>query len=148
MATKIVLPGFLAGLATLIITMATGYLFMLFPAVAVDYTNPAIMRDWHDPLMVFFFAASFVQCWVYAWVWDKTKALFQGTKLVRALNFGFVMWLIATVPGMVITYGSFTLSLLTIVSWTLGGLLSCVAAGLIFVKMNGSKVPEPEVLWN
>lgn len=136
MAKHIIVPGMLAGLAALVINVVVGYVFMLIPSVAVDYTNPAIMRDWQNPLMAFFYAAPFVQGWILAWVWEASKSLFLGSIWKRGMRFGIVMWLIATVPGMIVTYGCFALTLMTVVSWTVAGLFATIAAGWIFAKLN------------
>jgi len=133
---KVLLPGIVVGLSSLILGMAISYLFMLFPTVTADYNNAAVMRPWDDPLMSLFFVYPFVQGIIFAWVWDKSKALFQGTSAKRGIRFGLAMWLVATVPGMLISYSSFPLSLLTIISWTVSGLITSIAAGMIFAKIN------------
>ena len=133
---KIILPGLAAGVATLIIGMIVSYLFMLFPSVAADFKNAGVMRSWADPLMYLFFLTPFVSGVIYAWAWNMSKRLFKGSPAKRGACFGSSIWLISTVPGMVISYTSFSLSLLTIISWTLGGLLSNMTAGMIFAKMN------------
>lgn len=71
-----------------------------------------------------------------AWAWDKTKGLFKGSAEKRGINFGLVIWLISSIPGMVIIYSSFQVSLLMVFTWTLSGLVNGIIAGLVFVKMN------------
>lgn len=133
---KIIWPGLLAGVLTLISGMLINYLFMLFPEVTVDYYNKNIMRTWSDPIMSLFFLYPFVQAIILAWAWDKSKGLFQGTTLKRGVKFGFSIWLIATIPGMLVSYSSFPVSLLTIISWTISGLVVGIISGIIFAKMN------------
>ncbi len=126
---KIIWPGIIAGIVMLILGMAVSYLSMLLPAVALDYNNTSIMRPWSDPLMFLFFPQPFLLGIILAWVWNKTKGLF-------VLKFGLSVWLVATVPGMLISYSSFPLSFLTIFSWLVSGLVNALAAGWIFAKMN------------
>lgn len=133
---KIFLPGILAGIATLALGMGVSYLFMLFSSVAADYANANLMRPWKDPIMSLFFLYPFVQGLILAWVWDKSKSLFHGSTISRGLKFGLAIWLIASVPGMLITYSSFPLSPLTIISWTASGLVNGMAAGMIFAGLN------------
>ncbi|MBI5413285.1 hypothetical protein HZA42_02985 [Candidatus Peregrinibacteria bacterium] len=133
---KILLPGLLAGIATLASGMALSFLFMKFPSIAADYANANLIRPWKDPLMSLFFLYPFVQGIILAWAWNKSKSLFQGTTVNRGLKFGLSIWLIASVPGMLISYSSFPLSLLTIVSWLTDGLVNGFIAGMIFAKMN------------
>jgi nitrogen fixation/metabolism regulation signal transduction histidine kinase len=117
----------------LILGMAISYLFIRIPAVAVDYNNTNLMRPWSDPLMSIFFLYPFVQGLIFSWAWNKTKGLFTGN---RGVKFGGALWLVATVPGMLVSYSSFPLSFLTIISWLASGLVSALAAGIIFAKMN------------
>lgn len=133
---KILLPGIIAGIATFVLGMAVSYLFMLIPTVTADYQNTAIMRPWKDPLMMLFLLYPFVEGILFAWAWNKSKELFHGSDLKRGMNFGLAIWMITTIPGMLVSYASFQLSLLTIVSWLIGGLICTIADGLIFVKMN------------
>ena len=133
---KILLPGLLAGIATLAISMALSFLFMKFPSVSMDYANSNLIRPWKDPLMSLFFLYLFVQGIILAWVWNKSKSLFQGTAISRGIKFGLSIWLIASVPGMLVTYSCFPLSLLTVISWTVDGLVNGPVAGMIFAKMN------------
>jgi hypothetical protein len=133
---KIIWPGILAGIAMLVIGMAVSYLFMILPSVAADYSNSSIMRSWSDPLMSLFFLYPFVLGIALAWVWNRTKNLFKGNTWKRGLKFGFAYLIIATIPGMLISYSSFPLSLWTIISWIVSGFVNAVVAGLIFAKMN------------
>lgn len=133
---KVLLPGLVAGIVTLILGMAVSYLFMLFPVITADYNNVNIMRPWKDPLMSLFFLYPFVLCIILAWIWDKSKTLLNGAWASRALKFGFAIWMISVIPGMLMSYACFQLSLLTIISWTVEGLAQAVAAGMVFAKMN------------
>jgi hypothetical protein len=133
---KIILPGVIAGIAILVLGMLVSYLFMLIPSVSADYANTAIMRQWQDPLMMLFFLYPFILGIILAFIWDKSKTLFKGTLWKRGCNFGLAIFLIATIPGMFITYTSMPYSLMTVISWTVGGLLNALVAGWIFAKMN------------
>lgn len=133
---KIILPGIVSGIVTLILGMGVSYFFKLCPAVAADYLNPNLIRSWQDPLMSLFFFHPFIQGIILAWAWNRSKTLFQGTWTDRGIKFGFVIWFIASVPGMFISYSSFPLSLTTIISWTVSGLINGIASGIIFAKMN------------
>jgi hypothetical protein len=133
---KIIWPGIVIGVITLILGMAVSYLFMLIPSVNADYSNPAIMRSWQDPLMMLFFLYTFIQGIIFAWAWNKSKTLFKGSSLERGGNFGLAIFVIATIPGMFITYTSMPYSFMTVISWTVGGLINSLVAGWILVRMN------------
>lgn len=133
---KIILLGLLVGVVNLILGMIISYLFMMSPQVASDYSNTAIMRQWSDPAMSLFFLYSFVLGIILAWVWQKSKILFHGNWMQRGIKFSLAIFLIDTIPGMLISYSSFPLSLMTIISWTVSGLVCVITAGLIFAKLN------------
>ena len=133
---KIILPGIVAGIVTLILGMAISYLFMLIPFVNADYNNSSIMRTWQDPIMSLFFLYPFIFGIALAWVWNKSKGLFKGSARKRGTHFGLTYFIIATIPGMLISYVSFPISIFTIISWTVSGLINAIAAGWVFAKMN------------
>ncbi len=133
---KIIFPGIVVGIVTLTIGMVISYLFMLSPAVSADYYNAGLMRPWADPVMWLFFLYPFIQGIALSWAWGRSKALFKGTIKQRGMRFGLAIWIIATIPGMLVSYSSFQLSLLTVLSWTVSGLISLIAAGCILAGMN------------
>jgi len=83
--------------------------------------------------MSIFFAHPFILGIALAWVWDKIKGSISSDPKKFALG----VFAIATIPGMVITYSSFQLSLAIVLSWTIMGLVNAYVAGLILAKMNG-----------
>lgn len=88
--------------------------------------------------MMLYFLHPFVLGVVLSWLWhDAKKALGEGgDNRHRALLFGFAVWLVATVPGMLMTYASFQLSLLIILSWTVGSLIALIGASILLVRLN------------
>jgi hypothetical protein len=133
---EIIWPGIVAGIAILVLGMVISYLFMSIPSVAADYNNAQIMRSRQDPLMSLFFIYPFVLGIALAWVWNRAKGLFKGSACKRGTHFGLSYFIIATIPGMLISYSSFPLSLSTIICWTVSGLISAIAAGCILARMN------------
>ena len=134
---KIVLPGIIAAIASFIATMLVGYVFQaIFPSIKSEYENTAIFRPWNDPLMNIFWVYPFIFGITLAWVWDKVKGLFTGTLINKALCFGFVYWVICSVPGMIMSLSSFKITIVMTISWTISGFLQAFAAALVFGKMN------------
>jgi hypothetical protein len=133
---KIILPGIVTGVAMLVAGMAVSFLFMIIPAVAGDYANANLMRSWSDPLMSLFFLYPFVLGFAFAWVWNKTKNLFKGNVVKRGFRFAVAYLIIATIPGMLISYSSFPTSFWTMLSWTVSGFADAFVAGIILAKMN------------
>jgi hypothetical protein len=143
---KIVLPGLLIGVANFIVSMAVSKIFgVIFPSIATEYTNTALFRPWSDPLMLLFFVYPFLMGILFAWFWHKVKNTFTRD-LKGGIDFAITYWIIATIPGMFITYTSMPYSGLMILSWLIGGLIQALIAGLILVKIN--KKSQQEVISN
>lgn len=130
---KIIWPGLLFGVIALIVNLIVSYLFMLIPSVSADYSS-GVMRSLQDPLMMVFFLYPFILGIVFAWLWNTTKGSFRGKW--RACSFGWMLFCLTTIPGMFITYTSFNLSFLTILGWTVSGLITAKIAGFLLVWMN------------
>jgi len=130
---KIIWPGIILGIIILAINMIVSYLFMLIPSVNADYTSE-FMRNWQDPIMMLFFLYPFILGIVFAWLWAKTKTCFKGTN--RGCYFGWMLFFLTTVPGMWVTYTSFKFSILTILSWTISGLISAKISGFFLAWKN------------
>jgi len=136
MTKKFILSGLVIGLINFIASMLVSQIFkIVFPAINAEYTNFNLFRPAQDPLMLLFFVYPFLLGIIFAWFWDKTKNVF-GTDMKGGINFGFTYFIIATIPGMFITYASMPYSLIMIVSWLVGGLVNAVLAGIILVKLN------------
>jgi hypothetical protein len=134
---KIILSGLLAGVAMLAVGFGLGYAMMfIFPSLGAEYANTALFRPWSDPIMSLYFAHPFVLGFILAWVWNKVKGVIGGAGWSgKGTRFGLAYWLV-TIPGMVISYASFPLSLLMVVSWSISILAQALAAGLILSAAN------------
>lgn len=128
--------GLLGGLIILVIGMISSRVFeFVAPSIGAEYQNPGMFRSWSDPLMLLFFVHPFLLGLVLAWVWSNCKGLLKdGTDVMKGANFGAVIWLMSTVPGMLITYSSFAISLLMVFSWTVNSLIELVAVGVFFAR--------------
>ncbi|OGC23365.1 hypothetical protein A2291_06870 [candidate division WOR-1 bacterium RIFOXYB2_FULL_42_35] len=135
---KIIVPGLVAGIAMLVVGMIISKLFNLaVPTLMAEYQNPALFRTRLDPQMLLFFAWPFVLGLALALVWNKVKGVIPGRLLTRATQFGLGYWIVASIPGMLITYASFPVSPLMVTSWTVGGFFQAIAAGAVLAKING-----------
>lgn len=132
---KAILFGLLTGILLLAVGMGLSQLLnALFPQLVTEYANVAIYRPWDDPKMSLFFIYPFLVAILLAFAWMKHKTAFQGSALKKGLKFGLVYFVIAIIPGMLMSYSSFQVSALMVASWTLSGLLYGVIAGLIYAK--------------
>lgn len=134
---KILVPGLLAGVAVLVAQIVVSRVMAaFFPSINTELTNPNVFRSWSDPLMSLYFLYPFLFGLVLAWFWDKYKHAFEGSKFAKIKKFALTYWLIAAIPGMFITYSSFQVSLILVLTWMLGGLVEAFVAAWILVKMN------------
>lgn len=135
---KIIKVGLAGGLAMFVLSMVMGKITgVLFPSLMVEYTNPSLFRPWSDPLMSLYFLYPFVQGFVVAFVWEMFKELCSEKDWVKkGICFGFVFWLLTNITGMLISYSTFPVSFLMIVSWSLSSLVQLLGAGLVNAKMN------------
>lgn len=132
---KVILSGLLTGLIIFLASQIVSRLFgVVFPPINAEYQNTNLFRPWSDPLMLLFFAHPFLLGIILAWFWKKTKSIF-GENIRGGINFGITYWIIATIPGMFITYSSMPYSLAIVSSWLISGLVSAILAGIIFSKM-------------
>lgn len=133
---KIILPGLLAGFVNLLAAMLVSKIFVfLCPTINTAYQNPNLFRSYSDPLMILFFVYPFLLGIILAWFWNETKSLYPSD-VEGGLRFGLNYWIIATIPGMFVTYSSMPYSLPIVVSWLVEGLISALIAGTIFAKLN------------
>jgi hypothetical protein len=129
---KVVWPGLLAGLSMLVLSMVVYSLWgVIFPGMTAEYQNPQLFRPWSDPLMSLMFVHPIILGLVLAWAWDKVKSVSGGW-----LNFAFGVWLVASIPGMVISYSSFPISLLMVICWSINGLIELLIGSFVLAKLN------------
>jgi len=138
MFRKIIVTGLLAGLVMLVVAVGLSFLSnLILPNLMTEYANTELFRPWDDPLMSIYFAYPFVMGLALAWFWNKIKEAFGGNSAwSRGARYGLAYWIIATIPGMVITYSSFQVSLPMVLTWTVFGLIGAIAGGLVVAGMN------------
>lgn len=134
---KIIVPALIAMVAVFIVSVLIGYLFnFLVPSLKLEYENTSIFRPMNDPIMMIYFVFPLIFSLVLAWIWDKTKNLLQGSYLSNSLKFSFAFWLVASLPGMIMSLSSFKISIIMVLSWTISTFCQAFVAALVFGKMN------------
>jgi hypothetical protein len=138
MRMKKILNGLLAGVAMLVVGFGFSQLYdFLFPSVAAAYQNGAIFRPWSDPLMMLYFLYPFVLGVALSFFWGMAKGMFKGKNVwERGVKFGLMYFVIAGIPGMLVTYSTFKVSLVMIMSWLISGFLAAFVAGVIFAWLD------------
>jgi hypothetical protein len=132
---KVILTGLTAGVLMLFVNLILSPVFsFVFPNINKEYSNTAIFRPFTDPLMFYVFIHPFMVGVILAWVWSRTNSLIKEKKVFwKCCRFALAYWLI-TIPGMLISYSTFQVSLSMIISWTLAMLAQSVVAAWLFSK--------------
>ena len=141
---NILLPGIAAGVTMLVVSMIFSWvLSALAPHLAGEYANAALFRPWSDPLMSLFFLYPFVLGIGLAWVWDRLKGVLPGpTAVMRGLALARSFWLVSSIPGILMSYASFPISLAMALSWLVSSLLQLLAAGPVYALLNRPLPPS------
>jgi hypothetical protein len=136
-ATKIIIKGLLIGLAMLLTSWFAGQiLYEIHPQLEGEYRNILLFRPFSDPLMSLMFVNPFLVGLILAWIWSLAKDAIKGETIVmKGVNFGFAYWVI-TIPGMIMSYCSFPLSLSMVISWSVTILAQAMVAGIILARLN------------
>jgi hypothetical protein len=132
---RTLLSGLSAG--AILFVLSYGGLFLavqFFPSLFVDYNNPLFNSDGSRDLL--FYAHPFVLSLALSWFWERFKGLFNGSFILRGLEFGLVYALVALLPVMWITFSSLDITFPIVLSWFFYGLVQSMIAGLIFAKIN------------
>ncbi len=132
---KILITGLIAGCILFILSYGGLYLGVrYFPGLFVDYDNPLFNSNGSRDIL--FYLHAFIISFALSWFWDRFKALFKGTLIMRGLEFGVVYAIIALLPVMWISFSSLDITVTMVISWFLYGLVQAIISGLIFAKIN------------
>ncbi|MBR9707659.1 MAG: hypothetical protein GOV15_04450 [Candidatus Diapherotrites archaeon] len=85
------------------------------------------------------FAVPFIAGIIYALVYGVIRPAIPGRKLEKGLVYGFIIWAVATIPGMLMTATSFNVPIVLIVDWTFTNLASLVTGGVAIAWFYGDK---------
>lgn len=132
---KIITSGLIAGVILFIVSYGGLYLAVrLFPSLFMEYNNPLFNSDGSRDIL--FYLHAFIISFALSWFWDRFKSLFKGRPVLRGLEFGFVYSIIALLPVMWISFSSLDITVATVSSWFLYGLVQAIIAGIVFAKVN------------
>ncbi|MEI6409587.1 MAG: hypothetical protein WCR52_09405 [Bacteroidota bacterium] len=132
---KLLIKGFAAGAALLILSYIALYLVVsFFPSMAEQYYDPIFSFEGEKGIL--YFIHPFVLSFALAWFWRRFKSLFHGPFWWRGIEMGLVYGLIATLPAMWITFSAMSVSLGLVFSWLIYGVLQAMVVGVIFAKIS------------
>ncbi len=132
---KVLTSGLIAGVILSIVSYGGLFLaIQFFPEAFLEYNYPLFQTDSERDIL--FYTHALVLSLALAMLWQRFKGLFNGNYLLRGLEFGFMYGLVALLPIMWITYSSLDITLITVATWFLYGLVQATIAGVVFAKFN------------
>ncbi|MCS4541620.1 MAG: hypothetical protein HY929_04770 [Euryarchaeota archaeon] len=121
---KGIIAGIAAGVVFLVVGMVSGFIFSPEYAATPQLWKPMTGAWWYQII-----ALNFLEGILYGLIFSVLYNGIPGKGWKRGLNFGLILWLVATVPGMSMTYLTMAVPNTIVLSWTIGGLISLVIAG-------------------
>ena len=133
---KVLIAGFSAGAALLILSLALFFLQVkILPELANQYWSDMFRRS--DPATDWlFYAHPFVLSFALKWFWERYKDIFEGSNVLKAFEVALVYGIVAMVPVLWLTYSSIDITLPMVLTWLVYGILQAFVAGLIFSWLN------------
>jgi hypothetical protein len=133
---KVIIPGLIAGVLMLGVSLLLSLIISaIFPDSMAEYSNAEIFRQWDDPLMYYFLLHPFVMGIILSFIWLKVRGLIDGEGLKKGLVYGFYVWLLFGIPGMLMTISSFQVSAFLVGTWTVSLLAQDLVAGVAINRM-------------
>ena len=131
-AKKVLISGIVAGFVLLMIS------FLIESIFAVNYSAiPQIWKPMTENWIYQLLILEIIKGIIYAAVFGVIYKVLPGKGWKKGLNYGFILWLVATIPGMGIIYISMAIPNNIIALWIIEGLVGLLAAGsLISILYN------------
>jgi hypothetical protein len=121
---KGIISGIAAGVVILIVGMASGFLF------SADYSStPQLWKPMTGDWWYYMIALDLLEGILYGIVFTMLYNGIPGKGWRKGLNYGIILWVVATIPGMLMTYLTMTVPDTIVVAWTFGGLIALILAG-------------------
>jgi hypothetical protein len=129
---KGLVAGFLAGIAMVAADMAVwgatqGYLMPLYQASSALWKPMEPLGAWLAQM----WAATIADGILFGIVYSTLYNGIPGTNINKGLNYGVILWLVGTVPGMAVTYLMMAVPTPIVASWLFGGLIDVLVMGAV-----------------
>ncbi len=122
----IALTGLVAGL----VLIASEFISSLL--LAVDYSeSPSLWKPVTNVWWYQIIAISLVEGLIFSFVYTIFYKNLPGDKLKKGLSFGFLAWLIGTLPAMLTIFIAMAVPNVVIFSWAVGALVNFLLMGCV-----------------
>ena len=133
---KTILIGLLIGLVmtitSVVLNMVIGF---VLPQIQKEYVGNNMFRPWNDPLMSLIFVAPFLLGIIFAILWEKHKSMLPGKTAYSKVMKLLMLYFCFSIIGMIITYSTFTISILMVLTWVIEGFFELIVGAWILSKM-------------
>lgn len=134
MASKILVPGIIAGIVVLVVSMALSYFFQAI--FNYNVLELAGMRSINDPTMALFFVFPWVIGFAMAILYNYTKDSFKGTTKQKGISLGLLGWIVYAIPSAFIVFSSMNYPIGFTVNSIIGPLAYMIAAGITITRLS------------
>jgi uncharacterized membrane protein YagU involved in acid resistance len=121
---KVLIAGIVAGIVLVIVGFALGYLTASMYASTPQLWKP-MSGDWTYTMIIFDIVIGVILAFVYSIVKDGVPK--KG--ITKGLYYGMLVWLVGTIPGMIMTYSTMAVPTALVLAWTIGGLVQYTLMG-------------------
>lgn len=129
---KFLVAGILGGIVIFIVSWIVDYFTqMVWPYNVLELGG---MRAVTDPVMLLFFLHAWVMAFALAFVYPYLKGNLEGTIGHKGAKFGFIAWIVASIPSAFIVYTSMNYPIGFTFNSVVGSLLYMLAAGITIAR--------------
>jgi len=131
---KFLISGFLSGIVIFVIWIGFSYLVQMF--FPYDTTKLQGMRPMTDPLMNIFFLHPWVIGFAMSLFYPYFGESIASNYLFKGRLFGFLVWLVSSVPSSFIVYTTMEYPIGFTISQFFGSLIYMIMAGIMIAKID------------
>jgi hypothetical protein len=125
-----IVSGIAAGTVILLVGMLSGSMLSAEYVKTVQLWKPMTGSWWYFMIVI-----DIIEGILYAMVFSMVSGGIPGEGWKKGLNYGIILWLVSTVPGMLMTYSTMAVPDVLVASWLFGGLLSLIVSGILIAAI-------------
>lgn len=133
---KSIVAGIIAGIVAVIISLivtvgASGFTTLLYEQSANIWKPMTPMSEWLATVYII----DIIEWIIFGLIFSLLYKAVPGKGWERGTVFGFLLWLVGTVPGMIMTYMAFAVPDALVWLWTIQGLIIFLVAGAVLASV-------------
>lgn len=126
----------IAGVVAGIVYIAVGMLVWYLPSSYLMPLYEASARLWKpmEPMIIWqaqMWGLQLIEVIIFAAVFSLLYNGIPGKGVRKGLNYGFILWIVGTLPGMMLTYMTMAVPNAIVAHWLFGGLMELLIVGSV-----------------